>query len=518
MYIRMLSAVLLSTLLTATVFSQAKDSPTKDAPKGPDKIDGKTLQEWWKVATTDNDASIREKAIRVVASFDPAEVRKGYGKKLVERMSSGQEKDAGVRLVVMTLVGDIGIDDPADAKEATRILTQSAIDGASILRLTAIQTLGKFGHRAYGHVNELASSAGVLEDSSYYIRQAVARTLGLIGMSETNGPNAHAIKVLAGKLATDKCSVVRETAIQSIILLGPPWAAPIKAGSKDPPELDDKAAQETIDIMKGRVGGKKSATASETEKQIELMCRLVIIRFGLGRELEEQMNGIAALLSDPDPAVKIQALRILSVLVENAAPKIPDVVKLLEPTGLPENSAAFRSRQLVRAEALGTLGAIGPKAIDPILRTINNPKEYLEIRIAALDALGKLGEKAEPGREALLTIIKDPANIKGEGVSLLTHALTTLAKIGFNAQSTIPELTDLKLRLDKARDERLNSPEYKKFIDSPELKAMLARMSDEEHKKFFENPEDQFKKGVEETIRYIKESTPGHPGGEHKKP
>ena len=98
-----------------------------------------------------------------------------------------------------------------------------------------------------------------------------------------------------------------------------------------------KEAQETIDLMKSRIGGKKAATASEGDKQTELWCRLVIIRFNPKVELEDQLNGIAAHLSDPEPSVKVQALGILGLLAENAAPKLQDVVKVLDGGGLAES-------------------------------------------------------------------------------------------------------------------------------------------------------------------------------------
>jgi hypothetical protein len=308
-------------------------------------------------------------------------------------------------------------------------------------------------------------------------------------------------------------------ALQSLFLLGPPWAANIKAGSKEPPQIDDNAAQETINVLKSRIGGKKAATATETDKQIELWCRLVIIRFGVKEDLDEQLKGIVTHLSDPELSVKLQALEILSFLGENAIPALEVVLKLLDQKELAESPSALRTRLPVRLSALHTLGAMGAKALDPIMRTISNPKEEPEVRIAALAALAMSGEKAEPGRERVLEIIKDDSNLKTEvGPALLRQALVTLAAMGVKAQGSVPTLDDLKTRLEKLRDDRLKSPEYQKLMNSPEVKLLLDKLTTEERKKVLDyNPEDEFKKGVQETIRYIKESTPGHPGGEHKK-
>ncbi len=514
MYIRLLTAILLSALLTATASSQSKDS-SKDTsePKGPEKIEGKNLHEWLKTATTDPDSFVREQALMTISNFSHSEVRKVCGKMLVSR-AGGNEHDNGVRIVLINFIGDLGVED-ADTTEAVRILASSASSGPPVLRLYALQALGKFKSKAYSRISDLNV---ILTDPSYVIRQTLAKTLGQIGSSETTGPNTKALQLL-GNLAKDPCAVVRLSALQSLCSIGPPWAANAKPGVQA--EVNEKEAQETIDLLKSRIG-KKAATASEADKQIELWCRLVIVRFNPKVELDDQLNGIAAHLSDPEPSVKVQALAILGFLGENAAPKLRDVVKLLDGGGLAETAAANRSRQGIRIAALRTLGAIGGKAIDPILKIIDNPKEYTEIRIAALDALAMLGEKGEAGREILKTIITNDANLKGEGVDLLIHALIALRSMGKKAEGSIPELTDLMGRLDKARDKRLASPEHQAMLNSPELKLLMDKLSPEEQQKLKEklkeNPEDEFKKGVEEAIRYIKESTPGHPGGEHKKP
>ncbi|HEV3440037.1 MAG TPA: HEAT repeat domain-containing protein [Gemmata sp.] len=519
MYIRLLTAILLSALLTATASSQPKGS-SKDTesakvsePKGPEKFEGKNLHEWLKTATTDPDSAVREQALMAISNFSHSEVRKVCGKTLVSR-AGGNEHDNGVRIVLINFIGDLGVEE-ADTADAVRILASSA-STPGVFRFYALQALGKFKSKAYGRINDLN---GILLDPSYVIRQTFAKTLGQIGSSETSGPSIKALQML-GSLSKDPCAVVRLAALQSLCSMGPSWAANAKPGVQA--EINEKEAQETIDLLKSRIGGKKAATASETDKQIELWCRLVIIRFNPKVELDDQLNGIAAHLSDPEPSVKVQALAILGLLAENAAPKLQDVVKVLDGGGLAESAAALRTRQVVRVAALHTLGAIGGKAIDPILRIIDNPKEYTEIRIAALDALAKLGEKGEAGREILKTIITNDANLKGEGVDLLIHALTALGSMGVKARGSIPELEDLMKRLDKARDKRLASPEHTMMLNSPELKMMLDKLDPDERKKLLdkllENPEDQFKKGVENTIRYIQESTPGHPGGEHKKP
>jgi HEAT repeat protein len=516
MQIRIVAALVLAALLGTTALAQnaakenAKDKESDQAiePKWPDKIYEKNVHEWLKVIETEKDPALREQALKVLWNFSPSEVRKLGAKLLLRRMISGGEPDNGVRIAVIDLVGALGMDEPADITEATRILSLSANNGASALRLHAIQALGRFGPKAYHHINDLTSDV-VMSDSAFEIRQALAQTLGRIGASESGGPNTKALNALTILATKDQCAVVRMEALQSLLLLGPPWSANLKPGSKDPPEYDPKRAQDMVEVMKARLAPKKGSVATETDKHMELWYRFVIIRFGVKDDLEEQMTAIAHHLTDPEASVRIQALEILGRLGDLAAPKLEAIMKLLSDKEL-----------AVRATALMALGGIGEKAMETLKGIIRDPKEETEIRVAALAGLAKMGEKAENARELVMSIIEDPMIIQeatASSIALLDQALFTLAAMGVKAQSAIPLLQNLIVRLDDVKKKRLETVEYKKFVNNPEFKKMLDKLSPEEKEKLFDNhPEDQLKRFVKQAIHYIEDSTPGHPGGETK--
>ena len=229
MYIRLLTAILLSALLTATASSQTKDS-SKDSestkasePKGPEKIEGKNLHEWLKTATTDPDSFVREQALMTISNFSHSEVRKVCGRMLVSR-AGGNEHDNGVRIVLINFIGDLGVEE-TDTADAVRILASSA-STPGVFRFFARQALGKFNSKANGRINDLN---GILLDPSYVIRQTLAKTLGQIGSSATTGPSIKALQML-GNLSKDPCAVVRLSALQSLCSMGPPWAANAKPG------------------------------------------------------------------------------------------------------------------------------------------------------------------------------------------------------------------------------------------------------------------------------------------------
>jgi HEAT repeat protein len=208
-------------------------------------------------------------------------------------------------------------------------------------------------------------------------------------------------------------------------------------------------------------------------------------------------------------AVKLQAIEIIGLMGEAAAPKIDAIAGVLND-----------KEPILRAAALHTLGAIGVKAIDPIIRVIDDPKEEPEMRIAALSALSRMGEKAEKARGVLTKIIQNPANLDDPTASrtaLLQQALLTLASMGEKALSEVPILETLSKQLPIVKEKRMNSDDYKKWRNNPETARIFNKLTEKQREEYLKNqPEDQFKKFVDEAIEFIRKSTPGHPGGESK--
>ncbi len=514
MFIRNLSVLLLSALLTATATSQpvakdpAKEKEVSKEPKWPDTIGDKKLSDWLKIAINDPDAAMREQALQVIPSFNPADVRKSCVKPLWRRIAG--ESDNGVRLVVIDLLGSIGIEDPVDLKDTlTALIPYADGDKGSVNKLHTLQAIAKFGHKAHGVARALANSELVTKDSSFEVRRTAAQTLGRIAATETDGPNFAVLKQLSTTLVKDSALPVRLEALQSLFILGPPYET-AKTKKNEPPSIDEKAGQEIVGLIKPRVTGTKPA---ETNKQAELWCRLVIIRFGGPDDIKDQLNGIAAHLSDADDTVKYHtlfALRLLSPLNEE---KIQPVVNIL-------NSKA---QPVLREAALQTLGAMGEQALEPIRKVIEDPTEEPEMRIAALKALAMLGEKAEKGRAVVVEIIKDPSNLKDptqSKIALLQQACLTLASMGVKAQSEVPVLKNLSADLLDLKTKRLKGEDYQKWYKNPETQRWLNSLKPDDRDDILKNhhPEDQFKRFVDEAIQFINKSEPGHPGGDPKKP
>jgi hypothetical protein len=433
---RIPAAFVLSALLTAAASGQTTPQPDpKEQPKGPTKlpepkwpteIGKKDLKAWLKDVTSP-DPAVREAAIRTLPNFGP-DVRKEAGKLLLARLafpSDGGERDPGVRVALMNAVAVLGFDNPADETEALRLLGLTVDSGADggLARLTAVQAIAAFGSKAERQIERVAGRS--LGDSAYATRQSIARTLGAIGFNEKFGPNRIALNRLAATLARDACVAVRMEALQSLVVLGAPWAEPRKPDDKTLPKIDKGAAKSVADVMRERLGIVKGKVAVEPDAQLQIWCRVVLMRFDPDEINDANLSAIARHTAAPDAGPKVQALQALALFGEQAGSQVDAVVRALD------------------------------------------------------DA--------------------DP--------QVLGLAISALASMGVKASGAVGALEKLEQKLAKMRDDQLSKPEVVKF---------LTDLKDPKDKEKIRDAlqEEQMRKAVVETIKWIRESKPGLPGGD----
>jgi hypothetical protein len=420
-------AVFLVTVATGRPPQDSKDP--KEPPKGPTKLPelrwptelgGKDLAGWLK-DVTDPDPAVREFALRTLPNFGPENVRKPAGKLLLTRMSA--EKDPGVRITVFNTAAMIGFETVADEKEAIRILADTASTGypGGLSRMHAVQTLGLIGPKAEGAVPYLVGPPCL--DPAYETRRSVANTLGRIGYSETAGPNTKALGALANTLAKDVSAAVRMEALQSLVVLGPPWAGPVPPGGKVAPKINWEGGKVVTEAMRARLGLGKSKPV-ETDRQIEIWCRVVLMRFDEKEITDENLKAV--------------------------------------------------SRHL-------------------------DPKGEIGVKLQALQALTLFGEMAGSQADAVVRVIDDPDAL------VVNQALTTLATMGVKAQGAIPELEKLEKKWADLRDKRLKEPDVQK--------AVLNLKPEEKERAVASLTEEQTRKAIANTIKWLKDSKPGMPGG-----
>jgi hypothetical protein len=382
------AAFLLCTLLSASAYTQPPKDPPKDVPKEKDKdkgptdpdkrykwpteIAGKNLAAWLK-DVTNPDPAVREFALKTLPNFGPENVREaaGAGKLLVNRLrftGDGGEPDPGVRLTLFNAIAVVGFKDERDEKEALRILgvTVDQAPSGELRRLQAVQALGMFGPKAEDQVARLTGVA--LRDPAYETRRSIANTLARIGFDERKGPNIAALRALAGTLSHDVSAAVRMEALQSLVILGPPWAGPAAPGGKGPPPaIDQPAANYIADAMRTRLGlppGKANPPIGkvpvvkgpapkklETDKQLEIWCRVVLMRFDPTEINNANLAEISKHIADAELGPRLQALQALSLFGEQAGERIQDVVPALRD-----------EEPVVVSTTLNTLAAMGVKA------------------------------------------------------------------------------------------------------------------------------------------------------------
>lgn len=384
--LRGLFALVLALSVAAVVGAQPPKEPDKKEPpkppevKWPTEINGRDLAAMMK-ELEDPDPTVREFAARQLPAFGPPAQKGAVSKMLIERMT--RETDPGVRYAVYGAVGAISFDAEADNKEALRLLIAAAETAGpgSAARLNAVQSIGLFGPKGYGAITAMAEGKSI-GDPSYETRRTVATALGRIGFSETTGPNFKALKALADHLAKDPSASVRMEALQSIMLLGPPWAGVRKADDKVNPPLDVKSVAVIIGYMKTRVGDPKAKPPRpglEKDKQVEIWARLVLMRFDPAEINEDNLEALARHLTGAEVGVKIQALNAIGIMGELAAKKLDAVRQVLNQENQPRPLTAAVVNVLV------AMGA-GAKPAVPDLRKLS---EVAKKELAAAKAKEK---------------------------------------------------------------------------------------------------------------------------------
>jgi HEAT repeat protein len=409
-----------------------KDSPKQPEIKWPTEINGKSLHDILK-DMEDPDPHIRQLAARTLPNFGtPAQKDPAVGKMLIKRMKSVNESDPSVRVAVFSAIGtfvSLGSFADDDTKEMVRLLAEIVDTNApaSMTRLTAVQVLATFGHKAESAITKLTGTA--ITDPAYETRRGIAVTLGHIGSNEKSGPNVLALSKLADVLAKDTSAAVRMEAMQSLMLLGPPWEA-VKGTGKEPPVIDTKKAGDVVKAMKIRVGdpGAKPPTHGlEKDKQVEIWARLVIMRFDPVNEINDaNIDALAKHLASTDVNVKAQALQALLIVGEEAGKKWKDVVTIME------DKTAPAPLTLGAIQTLMAMSAGGKPALPALKKMLEDKKSEFEKKKGEFEKKLEELKKLEAAKTSLepKELNEKAAKLFGEAAELEAAAKTLDALVG----------------------------------------------------------------------------------------
>ncbi len=203
-----------------------KPSPGKRPPP-PEKIGGKTLEQWIK-EITHRDPGVRETAVRAVPYFgEPAVAATPELLKVL-----GNDPDAACRVYAAISLSGLAEDlkDKA-AADAIRVLINEAENcPQAIVRLHAVWALGSFGPKAAAAIPVLVKR--VHDPNSWELRQAALISLAAVAKDKNFGPDGHAVAGVARLLANgaEKSSRVRLAAVMALRR----WAGPGRTTSSRP--------------------------------------------------------------------------------------------------------------------------------------------------------------------------------------------------------------------------------------------------------------------------------------------
>jgi hypothetical protein len=352
---------------------KGKDEAKPHEFKWPTQIGGKGLVDWLKDATENPDPAVREFALKTLPGFGP-DARKACSRRLLARMTA--EPDPGVRLTVYSTAATIGLED-SELPEGIRILANIVDRGSGMSRYNAIQALAMFGSKAERAMLQLTGQA--CNDPAYETRRTLASALASVGFNEKTGPNVLALNRLAANFAKDESAAVRMAALQSLVLLGPPWAATRKPDDPLPPKINWKDAKFVADRMRDRLAVRKSGGVVESDKQLEIWCRVVLMRFDETELLED--THLIAITKNLDQTSelgpKLQALQALALFGERAGSRVDDVVPVLKDEDPLVLGAVFT--------ALASMGVKGRPAVPELERVEKLWAEKREKRIEQED-------------------------------------------------------------------------------------------------------------------------------------
>jgi HEAT repeat protein len=253
-----------------------------------------------------------------------------------------------VRLNALVALAEIG----PDAKAATPAAIKALDDSETSVRYGAAFALGRFGDSSAAAALDKAT-----QSDDHFLRQLAVWSAAKVEPNHGGKVNA-AVKLLVAAL-TDEHAAHRTAAARGLLEL-------------NQPELVSKEIDSLVPTLND-----------------EKLDRFVTAFASLGSRVVPRATEVLK-----DPQRRERALRVLARIGPDAAPAVPEIVKLLG-----EGDAQTRTG------ALFTLAAIGPRAeaaVEPITKALDDSDR--EVKLTAGYALGKIGPAAKSAAPALIKL------------------------------------------------------------------------------------------------------------------
>ena len=358
---------MLTGLLLAAVFgpgyAQPKpQAPGKEPPKEkegspPDKIAGKSLEQW-----TDElksiDPSIREVAAQTLPLFG------SMARRAVPQLTAILgDPDASVRVNAAIALGSIPIEDKDVKVVVDKLNTRLQFENQAIARFHLTMLAGQLGpdaRQVIGWVERVSA-----DTNSWEIRKAAVWALSRLGAG-TSGtpPDSRAFRALIDRLnhAKEPSVQVRLESAIAIVMLGQPDPKDFKAV--------DVALRERI------------STRNEDDA-VKIWSAMAIM--AINNKVEEQYLGqIVQFFKSPKMTTRVQAIRAIGEVGPQAKSRVKDLADMLQD---PEPPVVVNAIM-----ALLAMGEVANSAVRDLEVVAEKHKDEL-IRKIAKEAIKKLGTK-----------------------------------------------------------------------------------------------------------------------------
>jgi hypothetical protein len=365
----------------------AKVEPKADPKEGPKiewpkSIQGKNLDAWVKEISA-KDASTREAAIRVLPLFGP-DARKATSLILLNTIKSATE-DVSVRMAAIEVVPLLGLE-KSELDAGLDAMVSIIKPGSGFdrhFRMGTVAALGSCGPIARRAIPVIAT--GALRDTgSWQMRKVAAFALGRLGlpMKEDEGPDIKAVDPLSEALNLgDSSHLVRKEIINSLLVLGPPHV-----------EASWKKERESL-----------SKAMRDTDHVVAIWAHVVFIRTEqqLIKRDDKNLDAVARYLTNPDIALRIEALQALGTLGNEAKTRWQDIASICKDSA---DAVAKADKEKVRGEDL----ALATTCLWALSRMPDETGKILPI----VDGLKRHSHKAieNAAEEAYKILTQDPKN------------------------------------------------------------------------------------------------------------
>ena len=338
----------------------------------PKKIADKDLAHYVKEMREAKDASTRDAAIHILPAFGP-DATKAASVNLIHAMSL--DTDVNVRLSAISTVPLIFFDTKdvdAGLNALVKIITP-ANGGSNQMKHAAAMALGGCGPLAKRAIPVLTDFT--LKDvASWQNRKAAAFALARIGQltGKDDGPDLKVVHALSLSLRTETSHMVRREIVNALMLLGPPRV-----------EATWKEMRAALTYV----------AEKDTDRSVSIWARVALIRSeqDLITDKDPNLQVLVKLLSQSDPALKLEALQALASVGEEAKSRMGDILAFVNNE---------KEEPFIVATAIWVLSQMKSEAnkLIPIIDPMQRHKDPF-IKAAAEAAYRALTEKFDPDKK-----------------------------------------------------------------------------------------------------------------------